>query len=65
MSTPDVKARAWAWLNSEALACSGCADRLAAIDNDAINRQGRDDSVRDLRERAEICAYLLTLVEAS
>lgn len=60
MRTLEEKARTW--LTTESFA-SASADRLAAIDNPAVNRAARDAQVAKLRERAEVAEFLLALLD--
>ena len=60
----DVREDAVTWLAHEADALTGCIERLAGIDNPAVDTQRRDLEVQRLCKQRERWRYLLRLVQA-
>ena len=60
MTTHDL---ARSWLQSQILSHGGCIERLAAIQNDAVNVEAQAATLERMRGEVEVWRYLLELVE--
>lgn len=59
-----VHDRALGWVSSRRLSTEGCIERLAGIDNDAVNQAAKTSELGRMRDEADVLRYIETTLEA-
>lgn len=61
MSAP-IQTRAKSWLSSQIMATEACIERLAGVQNDAVNQDSQASQIARLRADVAVWKYLAALV---